>query len=517
MRDREHGAARRRPAGADDDDEAAARAVRRCGAAPKMVAVFALVLFSLPVNETGSRFRSAGMSPAGGQGSAGAGNGLFESESLAAYLKALPPRRQGAAADDGLEARVPAAMRPMGGGALPEGTPHGKVTMMLDLDKTCLWGNDGNDLGLSLQWMEKPPELVRELYSLLVHPALRPAYEAYKERGEVEVVIYTRRPQLLQYRSCVTGKELPLRYEADWHYGGQMHIPSSMREAKSVQERYSGPSLDEDEEHDVLKGLERLLAARDAVSQALGLSSPPPVVVTASQKDVELTARQLGLDASTAVLYDDNDDLKWNPRVVHVEPFVELPRAQREKLLSFLDENMPVEELDEDLLEYLEGANPAEEALRMCPFSGRMAWWIPKRKVSLMPKWRILDAPPGCSPHELAARKQRLELNTTLKLRLSASCSILPLEHLGSKDGGLSPVTEPSSPPAVDLKHKAGAMRRACTNLEFVCANIQSVEAQRLSFLQACAAQQGAAGASNVNTLRKVTWPTACDVPLALD
>ena len=174
MRDREHGAARRRPAGADDDDEAAARAVRRCGAAPKMVAVFALVLFSLPVNETGSRFRSAGMSPAGGQGSAGAGNGLFESESLAAYLKALPPRRQGAAADDGLEARVPAAMRPMGGGALPEGTPHGKVTMMLDLDKTCLWGNDGNDLGLSLQWMEKPPELVRELYSLLVHPALQP-------------------------------------------------------------------------------------------------------------------------------------------------------------------------------------------------------------------------------------------------------------------------------------------------------------------------------------------------------
>ena len=69
---------------------------------------------------------------------------------------------------------------------------------MLDLDKTCLWGNDGNDLGLSLQWMEKPPELVRELYSLLVHPALRPAYEAYKERGEGEVVIYTRRPQLLQ-------------------------------------------------------------------------------------------------------------------------------------------------------------------------------------------------------------------------------------------------------------------------------------------------------------------------------
>ena len=145
---REHGAARRQPAGADDDDEAAARAVRRCGAAPTMVSVFALVLFSLPVSETGSRFRSASISLAGGQGSAGAGNGLFESESLAAYLKALPPRRQGAAADDGLEARVPAAVSAMGGASLPEGTPHGKVTLMLDLDKTGLWGND---LRLSLQ------------------------------------------------------------------------------------------------------------------------------------------------------------------------------------------------------------------------------------------------------------------------------------------------------------------------------------------------------------------------------
>ena len=120
----------------------------------------------------------------------------------------------------------------------------------------------------------EPPDQKTELYSLLVHPGLRPAYEEYKERGKVVVVIYTRRPQLLQYRSCVTGKVLPLRYEAGWHYGGQVHIPSSMREAKSVQERYSGPSLDEDEEHDVLKGLERLLAARDAVAQALGLSSP---------------------------------------------------------------------------------------------------------------------------------------------------------------------------------------------------------------------------------------------------
>ena len=73
----------------------------------------------------------------------------------------------------------------MRGAALPEGAPRGKVTLMLDLDKTCLWGNDGNDLGLSLQWMDKPPELVRELDPPPVPPGLLPVYGAAKERGGV--------------------------------------------------------------------------------------------------------------------------------------------------------------------------------------------------------------------------------------------------------------------------------------------------------------------------------------------
>ena len=465
----------------------AARAAFRAGARPRAVAVCALLLLTLPASETGDTSAAAAApvsrGPPGGRGggATAAGNGLFASESsFRQYLMVVPPRRQGA----GAEAAEAAGAA---GAAVAAAPPRGRATLMLDLDKTCLWGNDGNDLGLSLQWMEKPPELVRELYAKLVHPGLRPAYEAYRARADVDVVIYTRRPQLLQYRSCVTGKVLPLRYEAGWHHGGQVHIPSSMHEAEAVLQRYSGPTLDDDEEHDVLKGLERLLAARDAVANALGLSCPPPVVVTATEKDVEMTARHLGLDESTAVLYDDNAALQWNPRVVHVEPFVALPRTQQQDLLAFLNEVLPVEALDEDLLEYLEGANPVEQALRMCPATGRLRWWIPKRKGSGIPKWHIpppLDAPrEGCARNALKScgsrRQQRFELNKTLKLRLSSSCGMLPLELYGSRDGRTSPVTEPSTPDALDCAHKTGALRRACTNLELVCANIEFVEARR--------------------------------------
>ena len=42
--------------------------------------------------------------------------------------------------------------------------------------------------------------------------------------------------------------------------------------------------------------LERLLAARDAIKEALGLEHPPPVVVTAAPKKLLPTARALGLD-----------------------------------------------------------------------------------------------------------------------------------------------------------------------------------------------------------------------------
>jgi hypothetical protein len=68
---------------------------------------------------------------------------------------------------------------------------------MIDLDFTALYGNDGNDLGLALQWMDKDPSVVEELYAKLINPELQTMYQSYTAMGrEVKVVIYTRRPQV---------------------------------------------------------------------------------------------------------------------------------------------------------------------------------------------------------------------------------------------------------------------------------------------------------------------------------
>lgn len=330
---------------------------------------------------------------------------------------------------------------------------------MLDLDKTCLFGNDGNDLGLSLQWMDKSPEVVRELYRRIVSPSLRTAYDSYTARGDhVDVVIYTRRPQLVNYKSCITGEVLELRYAPGWHdSGSQVHIPPTVRAPEDVLAMYSGPELDEDESHDVLKGMERLLAARDAVAHELGLATPPPVVVTAKEKDVKLTTRHLGLEMSNAVLYDDNVALARNKHVMLVEPLMGLPRAQRDELLCFMNKELPVEEIDEDLLLYLESADPCEQSLRFDAVTGCVSWWIPELAGGSLKKWKILEPPKDAAAK---ASLQRQKTHLTHKLRLSASCGKLPLLR---EDGAISPVTEPGSPPAVDCRQ---APRRACTNLE---------------------------------------------------
>jgi hypothetical protein len=76
-------------------------------------------------------------------------------------------------------------------------SPRKRVTLMIDLDFTALYGNDGNDLGLALQWMDKDPSVVQELYSKLINPELQTMYQSYVARSrEVKVVIYTRRPQV---------------------------------------------------------------------------------------------------------------------------------------------------------------------------------------------------------------------------------------------------------------------------------------------------------------------------------
>lgn len=76
---------------------------------------------------------------------------------------------------------------------------------------------------------------------------------------------------------------------------------------------------------DLRKSLERMLAARQAIVNELGLEEPPVVVVTATPKDVMSTASFLGYDPRHSFLWDDNEKLRSNPRVTLVQPYDSMP------------------------------------------------------------------------------------------------------------------------------------------------------------------------------------------------
>ena len=98
-----------------------------------------------------------------------------------------------------------------------------RMTMMLDLDHTCIFGNDGNDLGVVLQLMDKE-SLLDELYGKLINPNLGDTYRAYKSRGKaIDPVIYTRRPTLISFKSHTHAARIPMRFAAGWHAQGQVH------------------------------------------------------------------------------------------------------------------------------------------------------------------------------------------------------------------------------------------------------------------------------------------------------
>eukprot|EP00961_Rhodomonas_salina_P058368 784407-Rhodomonas_salina.1 len=170
-----------------------------------------------------------------------------------------------------------------------------EAVLFLDLDKTAIFGNDGNDLGMALQWMEKPHSVVCSLYKRFVNPSVRPAYEAMKKRAKkVHVVLYTRRTQVVNYRSSFRDQIIPMQYKREWHQSdGQLCFPQHIRKATDISRHYCGPPRLPEEIIDMEKAIERILAARDAITEELGLDIPPPVVVTSNEKDVDRTAAAL--------------------------------------------------------------------------------------------------------------------------------------------------------------------------------------------------------------------------------
>lgn len=270
---------------------------------------------------------------------------------------------------------------------------HVDVVMLLDLDKTTIWGNDGNDFGLALQWMEKPKEKLDMLYRTLVSPQVRPAFEQLKWSTEkIDVVLYTRRPALLTYRSCFRRCMIPLRYHKVQRKDGQLYIPGSIETVEQLRQLYCGPKLLPEEEHDVSQSLQRLFSARAALTAALGLSTPMTVVVTAGVKDVVNTVTQLGLRPDRAFLFDDNKSLPQDGHLVRVEPFVSLPAPRRQELLDLMQREVPVEEMEPDLVQFLLGAAPTERALEWDASHKLWRWRVPLAERGV-PTWTMPTIP----------------------------------------------------------------------------------------------------------------------------
>jgi hypothetical protein len=118
----------------------------------------------------------------------------------------------------------------------------------------------------------------------------------------------------------------------------------------------------------VLLSLQRLLAARDALQAALALPAPPPVIVTAAEKDVVAVAARLGLPPEAAYcLYDDNPGLAGRPRVITVPRYDRLGPAERAALAEYLDERLPLDQLTGPAAAFLADARHPARAPRFAP------------------------------------------------------------------------------------------------------------------------------------------------------
>jgi len=253
-----------------------------------------------------------------------------------------------------------------------------EAVMVLDLDKCSFWGSDGNDLGIALQWMEKSPDLVHQLYSLLLNPQVKATYARLQERAvKVRVVIYTMRATFLVYHSCFRDQTVMLRWNQDWHHGAQLFIPPSVGAEEVIRSYSLRAPLLEEERRDLKKSFERLFATRAVIAKELGLNVLPEIIVTSSPKDVQGAMRILHLPVENAYLWDDNSKLSDHPRVVQVPRFDALPQDQHDALVDFLNVHCPADALEDDLVDFMLGADPADVVLLHDRLTGRLHYTIP--------------------------------------------------------------------------------------------------------------------------------------------
>jgi hypothetical protein len=159
-----------------------------------------------------------------------------------------------------------------------------------------------------------------------------------------------------------------------------------------------------------MMSLDRLLAARNAVAHELGLSTLPSIVVTAEAKKTDATAQHLNVPVESCLLFDDNVELRDDRNVVLVEPLESLPADRREQLLEFMQRELPAERLEEDLIEYLEEAEPNEMSIKR-DVNDKLTWWVAET-TGKVPGWRTPDISPSrgasCQPLQLKPRADSL-------------------------------------------------------------------------------------------------------------
>ncbi|EKX39336.1 hypothetical protein GUITHDRAFT_143541 [Guillardia theta CCMP2712] len=121
----------------------------------------------------------------------------------------------------------------------------GYIGILLDLDHTTIYGQDGNDLSIAFQLNGLDFSALCKLYTHLLNPQVKDLLERIRKLGYMfEVALYTRRSHLLSYMSLLRRRVISLKWREDWHFGSShCLIPSNISSAEEVLETYRGVAL----------------------------------------------------------------------------------------------------------------------------------------------------------------------------------------------------------------------------------------------------------------------------------
>eukprot|EP00960_Hanusia_phi_P022578 667897-Hanusia_phi.AAC.1 len=254
-----------------------------------------------------------------------------------------------------------------------------EITLLIDIDKAAIFGNDGNDLGLAFQWMGNSRDSMKELYHRLLNPLLVQTYGFLSRQAKsVRVVVYSMRSSFFLYESAFRETMIPLRWDLSWHDGAQIYLPPKCLTGRMILDTYSSPvPLLDEEKHDLESAFDRLLITREVIREALMLTYVPTIVLSAKKKSVFHTAKHLGANLDSTFLWDDNPSLTNDPRVFSISPYNAMTEDSKNVLTAFLSEHLPLDSLDPPLIEYMLSADEQDRVISRHEETGELEYRIP--------------------------------------------------------------------------------------------------------------------------------------------